>query len=853
MNRSSKTISIVITLLLGSRSFGASGNENNAAVPQFTRHVAALFSKLGCNSGACHGAVQGQNGFRLTLFAADPAVDHARLLREAGGRRLNLEKPESSLLLMKATGQASHGGGKRMEVGSPEYSLLRRWIADGAPLDTAEKSRLTRLKITPAEQIAKPGSTYRLQVEATFADGAVEDVTRLCSYESTDKQVVAVDRDGRAQIVGPGDAALLVRFRAEPGVAQVLVPRIGTEPVVAAAPHNFIDKHILAKLQRLNMPPAPLSDDLTFLRRVFLDITGQLPTPEDIRSFSADKTAEKRARKIDALLKSPGYAAVWTLKFCDILNANDYGVYADGLSQEHDAPRFQQWVRARLEENTPYDQFVERILTATSREGRTLEEWGKEVIAVNEGYTTPRTDTSLYAKRKTLDLYWQRRASGGVSGALQIAHSFLGLRLECAQCHRHPHDVWQQDDLLSFANFFMHVRQPGFQGDNEKKFPEVAAYVKGMNDQAKKLGDEVKKLRETRGKELDAEAKKSKSKEAQEALKKFQQEVADLDRRSKNLPEIGRRMMHAEVVHLQPTKESTAKVTSPLGTQESRNYRLLGDSKNLDLAKDQDPRRLVLDWMRRPDNPFFAKAIVNRVWAHYFGRGIVDPPDLLSPLNPPSHPELLDELCKGFVKNGYDLQWLHRTILNSRTYQQSSEATAANATDRTNYAYFYHRRLPAEVLVDALNQATGVSEDMDMKYYHWPAEWKTVEIPFPPRNAFVTFMLEQFGRPQRNSGVQCDCERDSNASVLQVLSLANHPRLRQKIADDKGQVARIMKLHTDDARRIDELFLASLSRPPSDAERQACLKHVREAASAAEGFRGVMWSLLNTREFLLQH
>jgi hypothetical protein len=528
-------------------------------------------------------------------------------------------------------------------------------------------------------------------------------------------------------------------------------------------------------------------------------------------------------------------------------------VYADGLSQEQDAPRFQQWVRARLEENVPYDQFAERILTATSREGRSLEDWAKGVMAVNEGYSTPRADLALYSQRKTLDLYWQRRASGGVPGALQVAHSFLGLRLECAQCHRHPHDVWQQDDLLSFANFFMHVRQAGFQGDNDKKFPDVADYVKKLDAEAKKLADQVKKLRESRAKQLEAEARKTKSQAAQEALKKFQQEVGSLDRRSKLLPEIGRRLLHAEVRHLPPAKGTLAKVTSPLGTQESHKFRLLGEPREIVVPKDQDPRALVVTWMRRPDNPFFARAIVNRVWAHYFGRGIVDPPDNLSPFNPPSHPELLDELCREFVNHGYDLKWLHRTILSSHTYQQSSQPTAANATDRANHAYFYYRRLPAEVLIDALSQVTGVAEDMDMKYYHWLPGWKAVEIPYPSRNAFVTFMLEQFGRPERNSAAQCDCERDSSASVLQVLSLANHPRIRQKIADDKGRVARILKDYPSDERRIEEVFLWTLSRPPGEAERLACLKYVRQSASAAEGLRGVMWSLLNTREFLLQH
>lgn len=830
----------------------ADGAQSQRDVVRFNRDVTALFSRLGCNGGTCHGAVKGQNGFRLSLFAADPAADHERLLREFSGRRLNMQNPDASLLLLKATGRVSHEGGKRLDAGSGEYTLLRRWIAAGAPFDLAENSHVKRLQVFPSAHVARPGDRYRLRVEATFADDSIEDVTPLCSFESGDRQVASIDRNGQVTIQSAGDTALLVRYRAEAAIALVLVPRVSDEAFPKFEPHNFIDKHILSKLQRLNIPPAPLADDATFLRRACLDVAGELPTADEIRAFAADKSLDKRARKIDELQNRPGHAALWTLKFCDLLKASDFGVYADDLSQEKDAPRFMHWVRARLEENMPYDQFVERILTATSREGRSLDDWAKEVIAVNLGYATPRSDLALYSQRKTLDLYWQRRASGGVTGALQVAHAFLGLRLECAQCHRHPHDVWQQDDLLSFANFFMRVRQVGFQGDNEKKFPELAAYVKNMNAEAKNLAAEAKKLRDTRGKELDAEAKKTKSAEAQDELKKFQQEVGEMERRSKLLPEFGRRILHAEIAHL-PAKDVFAKVSSPLGTQESRTFRLLGEDKALEIAKDDDPRPLVAAWMRRPDNPFFARAIVNRVWAHYFGRGIIDPPDHLSPLNPPTHPELLDELCREFIAHGYDLRWLHRVILGSRTYQQSSEATATNALDRSNYAYFYYRRLPAEVLLDSLSQATGVSEDMDMKFYHWLPQWRTVEIPYAPRNPFVAFMLEQFGRPERNSAVQCDCERDTNASVLQVLSFANHPRIRQKIADEKGRVARILQQYPEDGRRIEEVFLATVSRLPGEAEHAACLKYVRQSASAAEGLRGVMWSLLNTREFLLQH
>jgi hypothetical protein len=351
----------------------------------------------------------------------------------------------------------------------------------------------------------------------------------------------------------------------------------------------------------------------------------------------------------------------------------------------------------------------------------------------------------------------------------------------------------------------------------------------------------------------DTGAKRKELAAHREAVAKYEQfrrEVAELEQRAKLLPEVGRRLLQAEVRLLPPGK--FAKVTSPLGTQESKAFRLPGVAEAVAVPADRDPREFVVAWLRRPDNPYFARAVVNRVWAHYFGRGIVDPPDNLSAFNPATHPELLKELSDGFVRNGYDLRWLHRTILGSRTYQQSSLATKENEADRSNYAYFPLRRLPAEVLLDALNRATGTAEKMDMKYYHWPEEMTTVEVPYPPRNPFVSEVLEQFGRPRRNAAVQCDCERDGGPSVFQVLTLANHPRVWEKVRDPAGRAARLLKL-PDEGARVEELFLATLGRPPSDAERSACREYLAGSESPEKGLQGLLWALLNTREFLLQH
>ena len=855
--------------------------------PQFSRHVIAVFSRLGCNAGSCHGAVQGRNGFRLSLFGARPELDYEQLVRDQSGRRISRLAPENSLLLLKATERIGHGGGKVTSLTSPEYDILRRWIANGAVLDDAEKSRVVSLQITPREQVVKAGAVYRLRVEARFVDGSREDVTKLCAFQSLDNQTATVDRTGEVKAVGVGDVAILARFRDEPILAMALISRESTETFPDTKPLNFVDEQILAKLLRLNIPPSDLADDVTFLRRARLDVTGRLPTPDEIRLFLADAAPDKRMRKIEQLLNEPGYSALWTLKFCDLLGASDFGVYADGLAEHFEAPRFQAWVRARLEENLPYDEFASRILLATSREGRSREDWAQEVTALQEGYTTPRKDLEIYAKRKTLDIYWQRKDAIGVPGAMQVAHAFLGLRLQCAQCHRHPHDIWQQDDVLSFANFFVRVRRVGFEGDNEKKYPEDAKLFKQFEAEGKRLAEEAKKMKEGQVKQLDEKAKRATEdrNRLKDEIAKIeqsgktdgldakrtelavldktiaehlaaQQQANDLERRGRLLgDEVAKRVLHSGIFHRtdEAALKTLAVVESPLGSQSSRDFRLLGEREPISLSPDEDPRERFVAWLRRPDNPYFAKAIVNRVWAHYFDRGLIDPPDDLSPLNPCSHPVLLEELTQQFVANKYDLKWLHRTILQSRTYQQSSQTNAANSTDRTNYSHFALRRLSAEVLLDGINQATGSRDDYDMQYYHWPENLTTVEIPYTTRNEFVTFVLEQFGRSERNSSVQCDCQRQSEASMLQILGLANHPRIWQKVADPCGRIAQIIKLTEDPSQRIAELYLGAVGRLPNDAELQTCLGHIVSAESPEKGLQTVLWCLLNTREFLLQH
>jgi hypothetical protein len=811
--------------------------------PSFTREVVPVFSRLGCNAGgSCHGIVKGQEGFRLSLFGAQPALDFERLTREFGGRRLDRNRPESSLILLKATGQVPHGGGKRTEIGSREYELLRGWIAAGARFDDAAKARVTRLVVSPAELILKAGDSGRLKVTATYADGTTADVTHLCRRETNDPEVATIDSSGLVRGQRVGDTVAVIRYGAEPVLANLLVvPKETRNTFPDVKPRNVIDEQILAKLRAMDLPPAELCDDATFLRRLYLDVTGFLPTPDEVRAFLADKSPDKRDKKINEVLTKPGYAEIWAAKFSDLIKPVERG--NDGGNNLAAGQvlriRFYEWLRARLEENTPYDQLVERIFVSSSLEGRPVEEWLKEFQALRDETTkkkdkTPATGPllSVYNQRRTLDLYWERDGATGVTGAMQFAHAFLGLRLQCAQCHRHPYDVWQQDDLLSFANFFTAVNT----GGSRKNSPEVEAYKQKIQPELKAWGEELKKLSMSK----DA-ADKMKAQQLQAKIAATQAPFA------------------AEVAPLDAAPVGSVSVKSPLGTQSSNVARLLGEKNPAELAPGQDRRKLVIAWLRRPDNRFFAPAIVNRVWQHYMGRGLIDPADNLSPLNPPSHPELLDALSKGFIKSGYDLKWLHRTILQSRAYQQSHEANPASTHDRRNYARFQLRRLPGAVILDVVNQATGAKE----KY---PGTWMFREGERAVLTAGVMvdvynfynindpFRYLVFGRQVRRTNVQCDCEQGRDLALPQLLFMANHEEIRRKITADDGRVALLARNDKlTNEQRIEELFLAALGRPPSVDELKAALEYLPASPTLRKGLEDVLWSLVNTREFQLNY
>jgi hypothetical protein len=703
-----------------------------------------------------------------------------------------------------------------------------------------------------------PQMTFSLRVRATFADSSVEDVTHLCTFESGDPSIIQVNRDGVVATQSIGDSTIIVRYRSTPAIARVFVPGppAGEFPLVAEA--SFVDSFIVEKLKRLNIQPSPLVADAVFLRRVSLQVTGALPEPDEIRAFLANNDPDKRAQKIDELLERPGYAALWAMKFCDLLKPEFKKEDLRFLREPAYARRFYEWIRARLLENTPYDVMVERMLLATSAEGRSHEEVYGELKSLAEEDVAYDTRLEAYAKRRTLDLFWLRTDLTGVPGAIQTSHALLGLRMECAQCHRHPSDVWQQDDLLSFANFFTRMTKVNrYDKELALQLKEAEEEVKKLNEQASKIRQQATKLRS------EANQKRSQQPEEADQLTAQASELMVQAEKLKTEAEVQQRYSYLRY-HFTDLRHSpegrTVNIDTPLGRFESKTFRLLGEDKNLEIPKEQDPREILMNWLRQPDNPFFAKAIVNRVWAHYFDRGIVDPPDDLSPLNPPSHSELQAALVEGFIEHKYDLKWLHRTILNSHTYQRSAQTNDTNVSDRRNFSHFLPRRLRAEVLVDAVNHATGGRHQFpDIAYL--PPDAKAIEVPAMTHfhidnsgrytKASLDFAFETFGRSKRDLESQCDCDVQRDASLTQGLYLAAYEDVLQKIALPEGQAARILAAHEDDASRIEEAFLRVLARPPSAAERKIFMEHFQNSESSAKAMEDLFWVLLNTHEFVI--
>ena len=436
----------------------------SGGTPHFVRHVVPLFSKLGCNMRNCHGSFQGQNGFRLSLFGFEPHLDRKELLEvdkesEGDGPRINLKDPAKSLFLVKPTSPDEHGGGKRMETGGWQYRILSAWIKAGAPYNAKTTTRLRQLEVRPREAVfTDRKQTVQLRAVAWFDDGTHEDVTALTVFSTNDAGIAKVTPGGQVSVSRTGGTAIIARYAGGVTSTQILVPAPNDgKPFPVTFPHNRIDELVTAKLRKLNIRPSDLCSDSDFIRRAYLDVIGMLPTAQETLKFLADRAPDKRTRLIDRLLDRPEYAMYWGMKFSDWTGNSKYINNKAILSNW----MWQQWIEDKLKRNVAYDEIVYGHVCATSLEGRPRKDFLKEAKSILHKASGRYNydDDGTYARRRTNELFWtnvERRNPDTM--VLQTANSFLGLRLECAQCHNHPFDRWTQKDFQQFKSFFMTVR-----------------------------------------------------------------------------------------------------------------------------------------------------------------------------------------------------------------------------------------------------------------------------------------------------------------------------------------------------------------------------------------------------------
>ncbi len=757
----------------------------SGGTPEFIRHVVPLFSKLGCNMRSCHGSFQGQNGFRLSLFGFEPDLDRKELLEtdeqsEGEGPRVNVNAPRKSLFLIKPTSsEEEHGGGKRMGKQSWQYGILHEWIKAGAHYDPKTSARLVRFETSPTEIVfTDRNQNAQLRALAWFDDGTHEDVTGLTVFLSNDDGIAKVSNDGAVNVSRTGDTAIIARYAGGVTSTQILVPAPNDgQPFPVTFPHNKIDEFVTAKLRKLNIHSSDLCSDADFVRRVFLDVIGALPTAIETRKFLADRSPDKRTQLIDRLLERPEYAMYWGMKFSDWTGNSKYINNKAYLSNW----MWQQWIEDKLSRNVPYDEIVYGHVCATSLEDRPREAFlaeAKSILHKAAGRYNY-DDDGTYAKRRTNELFWtnvERRNPDTM--VLQTANSFLGLRLECAQCHNHPFDRWTQRDFEQFKSFFMSVRFCDPATGEEKR----GGGGRGYGVESLESGVTWRYV-------------------------------------------------------------STVKKTPP---------KLLGGREIPYVEGGPDPRIALWEWMRTPENPFFAPSFANRIWNHYFGTGIVDPPDDFNQGNPPSNPQLLSWLANDFIGHKFDIKHLHRVILNSRTYQLSFEPNTSNRLDRKNFSHARLRRMPAEVLIDAIAEVTGVPNNFGRLPKGRPQ--RAVGQAMPPLRYGSTrggYAMKIFGRPDREK--TCDCERSNEPSVAQALYLINDQEVLSKLDDPNGRLSKLLKSIKDDRELIIELYVTALSRFPTDKELQLQLEYVATAASRADGMQDVLWTLLNVREFVFIH
>ncbi|MFT5300890.1 MAG: hypothetical protein ACI87E_000833 [Mariniblastus sp.] len=691
----------------------------------FTNDVMPVFTKSGCNAGSCHGAARGKDGFRLSLYGFDPQGDYHRLTREMLGRRIDLAIPNECLLITKATGEVPHSGGELFKPGTEYYNTLLNWLEAGASFDSDAVPQVVGIELYPKSAVLNGAdSQQKLTVRAKYADGSDRDVTSLAYFSSNNDNSAMVSQDGMVTANKRGEAFVMCRFDTHTvGSNFIVLPKDVEFEWNNVEENNFIDARINEKLRNLRIQPSGLCSDDEFIRRASLDVCGIVPTPERLQAFLADRSPDKRANYIEEMLARKEFVEIWVMKWSELLQ-----VRSSRQVSYKATLLYYDWLKSKIANNVPVNQMVKELLGS---QGGT--------------FSVPATN------------YYQNEQDN-LKVSENVAQVFLGMRIQCAQCHNHPFDRWTMNDYYGFAAFFAQVaRKPGEDPREQIVFNRAAGETKH------------------------------------------------------------------------------------LVTKQNMKPKFLGGIEPI--TKGKDRRAVLAEWIASPENPYFAKNLSNIVWAHFFGKGIVDEVDDMRVSNPPVNPQLLDELGAKFTEYDYDFKKLVRDICNSRTYQLSTQTNPTNETDLTNFSHASLRRIRAEVLLDVISQITETKN----KFKGLPLGARAVQIA---DGNTTDYFLTTFGRAKRET--VCSCEVIMDPSLSQALHLLNGSTVNNKIKQGKLIQRWVTEKKTDD-QILDEIYQRCLSRKPTDAERTALNAEITSQEKRNLAIEDIFWAVMNSREFVFNH
>jgi hypothetical protein len=682
----------------------------------FDTEIVPVLTKAGCNAGSCHGAAAGRGGFHLSLFGSDPAADYDAIVNDLEGRRVNLPHPGESLILNKPTGLLKHGGGARLETDGAGAKRITDWIATGA-LRAKTPRRLTSFEIKPADRVVdREGAVVPLKAFARFDKSADEDVTAWTVFTSSDTSAVEITGE-TATVRRRGQHIIIARFLDRIVPVRITLPFTDLPIDLSSEPRsNFIDDEVLKTLSIVRVPLSGRANDATFLRRVRLDLTGRLPTPDEINAFMSNRAGDKRAKLVDRLLDSDDFVEYWTHKLTSLFRNRPQPAEAAGMRAFHS------WLRESIKKGTPFDQTARDAITGVG-------------------------DTHKHGPA-----YFARLTNDARGQAELVGTLFMGVRLQCANCHNHPLDRWTQDDYHGLAAIFAKL----------ERGPIVKVGTRGA-------------------------------------------------------------------------------VTNPR-TGEPAVPRIPGDRY---LESKSDGREAFAKWLTAMDNPYFARATVNRLWKAMFGRGLVEPADDLRDTNPATHPELLDRLAADFAKHGHDIRRTLRLIATGETYGRSAETTAANRAADRFYSHAYRRPLSAEVLADAIGDVTGVPE----KYGEELLGTRAIALidPGTPSRS-----LDILGRCSRRDSCEADAVSGGLPAMLHRL---NGELINRKIASTEGRLHKLIAAGKSSDEIIGEFYPRVFGRSPTNDEREYWKSQAEkvDAKDRTAFLEDVVWSLLNSREFGTNH